>query len=133
MKAAIRARVLFVCPCQHALQDSDAQLRSALTSAQTELDRVVTEVKSGKLSHEEAEECIQLVSESMPSVSAAAAAVKRAKSRGHEGMWDSVEAQRGVKDWAPSVDEPVRLIKLGGKVGKVTSLLCSVVNVTHHV
>ena len=120
--------------CTHhrsVLQNSNAQLQSALTAARTDLDWVVSEVKAGKLSHEEAEECIKQVSDSVPSVSAAALAVKRAQSGSQEEVWgwESAGAKAGVEGWTPKGDEPVKLIKLGGKVGKVTgnSACCCII------
>jgi len=116
--------------CEHAsepscvLQNSDAQLQTALTAARTDLDWVVSEVKAGKLSQQEAEECVQQVSDSVPSITAAAAAVQRAKSRGQEDLWglESARVKAGAEGWTPKMDEPVRLIKLGGKTGKVLHL-----------
>ena len=106
------------------LQNSDAQLQTALTAARTDLDWVVSEIKAGKLSQQEAEECVQQVSDSVPSITAAAAAVQRAKSRGQEDVWgwESARVKAGSEGWTPKVDEPVRLIKLGGKTGKVLHL-----------
>lgn len=111
-------RLAFSCSTA-VLQNSDADLQSALTTARTDLEWVVSEVKAGKLSEEEAEECIQQVSDSVPTVTAAAAAVQRAKAQGQEelGGWESAKA--GAEGWMPRVDESVRLIKLGGKIGKV--------------
>ena len=116
--------------CDHAseppcvLQNSDAQLQAALTAARTDLDWVVSEIKAGKLSQQEAEECVQQVSDSVPSTTAAAAAVQRAKSRGQEDVWglESARVKAGAEGWTPKVDEPVRLIKLGGTTGKVLHL-----------
>lgn len=106
------------------LQNSDAQLQAALTAAQSDLDWVVSEIKAGKLSQQEAEECIQQVSDSVPSITAAAAAVQRAKARGQEDVWgwESARVKAGSEGWTPKVDEPVRLVKLGGKTGKVLHL-----------
>ncbi len=106
------------------LQSSDAQLLTALTAARTDLDWVVSEIKAGKLSQQEAEECVQQVSDSVPSITAAAAAVQRAKSRGQQDVWglESARVKAGAEGWTPKVDEPVRLIKLGGKTGKVLHL-----------
>ena len=116
--------------CEHAsepscvLQNSDAQLQTALTAARTDLDWVVSEIKAGKLSQQEAEECVQQVSDSVPSITAAAAAVQRVKSRDQEDVWglESARVKAGAEGWTPKVDEPVRLIKLGGKTGKVLHL-----------
>ncbi|KAL0032477.1 hypothetical protein WJX77_002790 [Trebouxia sp. C0004] len=110
---------------QHeAFKNSDAQLQTALTAARTDLDWVVSEIKAGKLSQQEAEECIQQVSDSVPSITAAAAAVQRTKSRGQEDVWgwESARVEAGLEGWTPKVDEPVRLIKLGGRTGKVTGV-----------
>lgn len=99
------------------MQNSDAQLKSALQTAQSDLDWVVSEVKAGKLSQEEAEECIRSIYDGIPTVKAASAAVMRAESAGEEG-WGQESAASGA--WYPQVDDSVRLLKLGGKIGRVS-------------
>ena len=96
------------------LQASEAQLKSALQAAQRDLDWITSEVKAGKLSPEEAEECMQGISESAPTVKAATAAVKQAQSF----MQDESAGLR-ASGWAPKLNEAVRLLKLGGVSGKV--------------
>ena len=103
-----------------ALQDSDAQLRSAVQTAKSDLDWVIAEVKAGKLTHEEADECIKSVSDSALSVTAALAAVKQAESGGLEDVRDQESAGLRESGWFPTVDESVRLLRLGGKTGKVS-------------
>ncbi|KAA6418330.1 MAG: 2 family [Trebouxia sp. A1-2] len=122
--ADLQAQAQEVAHQHEAFKNSDAQLQAALTAAQSDLDWVVSEIKAGKLSQQEAEECIQQVSDSVPSITAAAAAVQRAKARGQEDVWgwESARVKAGSEGWTPKVDEPVRLVKLGGKTGKVTAV-----------
>lgn len=96
------------------MQDSDAQLKSALQAAQSDLDWIISEVRAGKLSPEEAEECMQGVSESALTVKAATAAVNQAKS-----FLRDESAELRASGWSPKLNEAVRLIKLGGVPGKV--------------
>lgn len=109
---------LICCLC--ASQASDAQLRSAIQTAKSDLDWVIAEVKSGKLSHEEAEDCIKGVSDSVPSVKTASAAVRQAEAAGLEDVRDQESAGLRESGWSPAVDEAVRLLRLGGKTGKVS-------------
>ncbi|KAL0040772.1 hypothetical protein WJX79_005089 [Trebouxia sp. C0005] len=122
--ADLQAQAQEVAHQHEAFKNSDAQLQAALTAAQSDLDWVVSEIKAGKLSQQEAEECIQQVSDSVPSITAAAAAVQRAKAGGQEDVWgwESARVKAGSEGWTPKVDEPVRLVKLGGKTGKVTAV-----------
>ncbi|KAL3147779.1 hypothetical protein ABBQ32_002512 [Trebouxia sp. C0010 RCD-2024] len=99
---------------QAAFKDSDAQLKSALQAAQSDLDWIISEVRAGKLSPEEAEECMQGVSESALTVKAATAAVNQAKS-----FLRDESAELRASGWSPKLNEAVRLIKLGGVPGKV--------------
>lgn len=80
----------------------------------------MSELRAGKLSPEEAEDCIKDISDSVPSVKAATAEVKRAESRSSlEGLEQESAALRG-SGWSPTLKESVRLLKLGGRTGKVS-------------
>lgn len=102
------------------MQESDAQLKAALQTAQADLDWVVSELKAGKLTPEEAQECIKGVSDSAPTVKAATAEVKRAESRGSYEVLEQESAGLRGSGWSPKQNESVRLLKFGGKTGKVT-------------
>ena len=106
----------FVC----ASQESDAQLKAALQTAQADLDWVVSELKAGKLSPEEAEDCIKGISDSAPTVKAAMAELKRAESRGSYAALEQESAGLRGSGWSPKKNESVRLLKFGGKIGKVS-------------
>ena len=101
------------------LQESDAQFTAALQTAQADLDWVVSELKAGKLSPEEAEECIKGISESVPTVKAAMAEVKRAETRGSYEVLEQESAGLRGSGWSPKKNESVRLLKFGGRLGKV--------------
>ena len=105
------------------LQDSDAQFKAALQTAQTDLDWVVSELKAGKLSPDEAEECIKGISDSVPAVKAAMAEVKRAESRGSFEVLEQESAGLKGSGWSPKKNESVKLLKFGGRLGKVRALL----------
>lgn len=96
------------------LQASNAQLKSALQAAQSDLEWIISEVKAGKLSPEEAEECMQGISGSAPTVKAATAAVNQARS-----FLQDESAGLREPGWSPKRNEEVRLMKLGGVPGKV--------------
>ena len=101
---------------QYDLQERDADVKVALQAAQADLDWIVAEVKAGKLSHEEAEEYIKDISDSAPTVKAAAVAVTHAQSG---GLHEQESAGLGNSSWSPQLHESVRLLKLGGRTGKV--------------
>ena len=106
------------------MQDSGAQLKAESQAAQSDLTWVLSEVKAGKLSQQEAEDCISSISDSAPSVKAASAAVRRAESAGLEDVREQESAGLRESGWVPKMDDSVRLLKLGGKPGKVRSAHC---------
>ena len=107
------------------MQESDAHLKAALQTAQADLDWVVSELNADKLTPEEAQECIKGISDSAPTVKAATAEVKRVESRATYEVLEQESAGLRGSGWSPKKNESVRLLKFGGKIGKVTHRLDS--------